>query len=83
LSVVWQQQAARHEVIDFSQNARNGPARTPEDLPTSPNRRTDGDGSGAMPHAVVCVLLWPVDGYTPTLCLLLFPISKLLLTAPK
>jgi hypothetical protein len=69
LSVVWQQQVARHEVIDFSQNARNGPARTPEDLPTSPTRHTDGDGPGAMPHAVVCVLLWPVDGYTPTFCL--------------
>jgi hypothetical protein len=64
LSVVWQQQVARHEVIDFSQNARNGPART--------TRHTDVDGPGAMPHAVMCVLLWPVDGFTPTLCLSYF-----------
>jgi hypothetical protein len=69
LSVVWQQQVARHEVSDFSQNARNGPPCTPEDLPTSPTRHTDVDGPGAMLHEVMCVLLWPVDGYTPTLCL--------------
>jgi hypothetical protein len=54
---VWQQQVARHELINFSQNARNGPARTPEDLPTSPTQHKDIDGPGAMPHDVVCVLL--------------------------
>jgi hypothetical protein len=55
LSVVWQQQAARHEMIDFSQNARNGPPRTLEDLLTGPTRHADVDGLGAMPHEVECV----------------------------
>jgi hypothetical protein len=72
LSVVWQQYVACHEVIDVSQNARNGPERTPKDLPTSVTRHTDIDGPEAMPHEVVCVLLWPEDGYTPTLCVRYF-----------
>jgi hypothetical protein len=66
LSVMWQQQVARHGVIDFPQNARNGPTRSPEDLPTSPTRHTDVEGPGAIPHQVLCILLRPVDGYTPT-----------------
>jgi hypothetical protein len=66
LSVVWQQQVARHELSNFPQNTRNGPLRMPEDLLTSLTRHTDVDGPGAMPHEVVCVLLWPVDGYTRT-----------------
>jgi hypothetical protein len=49
-------------------DTRNGPTRSPKDLSTSPTRYTDIDGPGAIPHQMLCILLWPVDGYTPTVC---------------
>jgi hypothetical protein len=33
-----------------------------------PPRHTDVDGPGAIPHQALCILLWPVEGYTPTVC---------------
>jgi hypothetical protein len=53
LSVLWQQQFDRHEVIDFNQNARNIPASTPEDLPTSPTRHRRGRPWGNAPQSGV------------------------------